>query len=284
MYRFAFSLCVYFYFSLHVFSQCDQECDDPFTCTITKKNSTKRFYDLSFNPGDSFTKCKNHFCIGGKRLEILRDPTSEEGYSGSGDIVDFECSGRIGGRERMMIVTVNVSWQRCIIMLAEERDLALNQTTSMASFSFEFADDGADSREPSSQSKDGLDVTKKLDEQKEIPDVPFAVIEQVPIFPGCEGAGNNDALKACFSEKTQAFVNRNFNKDLAGKLGLSGRQRITVQFKIDKNGHVVDVRARASHPELEEEAKKAVMSLPQVTPGKQRGQNVGVLYALPIIL
>ena len=228
--------------------------------------------------------CKNHFCIGGKRLEIVRDPTSEEDYSGSGDSIDFECSGRIGGRERMMIVSVDISFRRCVIMLAEERDLSLNQTTSMASFSFELADSGADSSKPSSQSKDRLEVTKKLDEENEIPDVPFAVIEQVPIFPGCEGAGNNDALKACFSEKTREFVNRNFNKDLAGKLGLSGRQRISVQFKIDKNGNVVDVRARASHPELEEEAKKAVMYLPQVTPGKQRGQNVGVLYALPILL
>ena len=54
-------------------------------------------------------------------------------------------------------------------------------------------------------------------------------------------------------------------------------------FKIDKFGNVVDVRARAPHTKLEEEAVKVVRSLPHMTPGKQRGVPVGVLYGLPII-
>ena len=38
------------------------------------------------------------------------------------------------------------------------------------------------------------------------------------------------------SQKITKFVQRKFNTDLAGDLGLSGRQRISVIFKIDKNG------------------------------------------------
>jgi len=119
--------------------------------------------------------------------------------------------------------------------------------------------------------------------EEEIADVPFAVIENVPIYPGCENAGNNNAKKQCMSEKIQKFVQKKFNTELAGDLGLEGRQRISVQFKIDKNGKVTDVRARAPHPRLEKEAIEVVQSLPNMTPGKQRGKAVGVLYALPIL-
>ncbi|MEZ4875667.1 MAG: energy transducer TonB [Flavobacteriaceae bacterium] len=120
-------------------------------------------------------------------------------------------------------------------------------------------------------------------EEEEIADVPFAVIENVPVYPGCENAGNNEAKKACMSEKIQQFVSKKFDTELANDLGLEGRQRISVQFKIDKNGNVVDVRARAPHPRLEQEAINVVKSLPKMTPGKQRGKPVGVLYALPIL-
>ncbi|QNJ97822.1 energy transducer TonB [Constantimarinum furrinae] len=120
--------------------------------------------------------------------------------------------------------------------------------------------------------------------EEEIADVPFAVIENVPIYPGCESAGNNAAKKACMSEKIQKFVQKKFDAELANDLGLdAGRQRISVQFKIDKNGNVTNVRARAPHPKLEQEAIDVVNQLPKMTPGKQRGKAVGVLYALPIV-
>jgi protein TonB len=121
-------------------------------------------------------------------------------------------------------------------------------------------------------------------EEEEIADVPFAVIENVPIYPGCENAGNNEAKKKCMSEQVMKFVQKKFDNELANDLGLdAGRQRISVQFKIDRSGNVVNVRARAPHPRLEQEAIKVVQQLPKMTPGKQRGKAVGVLYALPIV-
>ena len=85
------------------------------------------------------------------------------------------------------------------------------------------------------------------------------------------------------SDKIKKFVQKKFDKELANELGLSGRQTIRVQFKIDRNGNVVNVRARAPHPKLQQEAIKVVKALPKMIPGKQRGIAVGVLYALPII-
>ena len=119
--------------------------------------------------------------------------------------------------------------------------------------------------------------------EEEIADVPFAVIENVPIYPGCESASGNAGKKACMSEKVQKFVQKKFDTELASELGLEGRQRISVVFKIDRNGNVVDIRARAPHPRLEKEAKDVVSQLPKMTPGKQRGKAVGVLYSLPIL-
>jgi len=122
----------------------------------------------------------------------------------------------------------------------------------------------------------------ELEEIDEDIEVPFAVIENVPIYPGCE-KGNNDAKKKCMSEKIQKFVQKKFNTDLAGDLGLSGRQRINVIFKIDRNGDVVGVRSRAPHPKLEKEAARVINLLPKMKPGKQRGKAVTVPYSLPIV-
>jgi protein TonB len=119
--------------------------------------------------------------------------------------------------------------------------------------------------------------------EEEIADVPFAVIENVPIFPGCENMKDNNSRRACMSEKIDAFVKRRFNTELANDLGLDGRQRIAVQFRIDEKGNVTNVMARAPHPRLEAEAKKVISELPKMTPGKQRGKPVGVLYSLPIL-
>ena len=113
-------------------------------------------------------------------------------------------------------------------------------------------------------------------------EVPFAVIENVPVFPGCE-SGDNNAKRDCMSKKIQDFVNKKFNTELASELGLSGRQRINVIFKIDKSGAVTGIRARAPHPGLEKEAERVIGMLPNMQPGKQRGKAVTVPYSLPIV-
>ncbi len=133
---------------------------------------------------------------------------------------------------------------------------------------------------PSSPSADGISVTKEYRQSK---DVPFAVIEQVPVFPGCENLASNDEQKKCMSDKIQEYVNKNFNTGLGKELNLKGTNRIIVQFKIDKQGNIKDVKSRAPHPDLEVEAERVINSLPSMKPGKQGGTEVGVVYSLPIV-
>ncbi|GAA3646357.1 energy transducer TonB [Flavivirga jejuensis] len=122
----------------------------------------------------------------------------------------------------------------------------------------------------------------EVEEVEEDIDVPFSVIENVPVFPGCE-KGNNTKKRDCMSKKISQFVSRKFNTELASDLGLSGRQRINVIFKIDKTGNITGIRARAPHPGLEKEAARVIGLLPKMKPGKQRGKPVNVPYSLPII-
>ena len=113
-------------------------------------------------------------------------------------------------------------------------------------------------------------------------DVPFAVIDEVPVFPGCENLEGNEARKECMTQNVNDFVNKNFNISLGKELGLTGINRIYVQFRINDSGLVEVMGVRAPKPELAEEAKRVVNLLPQMTPGKQGGQEIGVLYSLPI--
>lgn len=124
-------------------------------------------------------------------------------------------------------------------------------------------------------------VEHKPDEKVET--VPFTLIEDVPIFPGCEELNDNAARKICMSEKITTYVNKNFNKDLGSELGLFGINRITILFQIDTEGNIINIQSRAPHPRLEEEAEKLIKALPKMEPGKQRGKPVNVSYALPII-
>ena len=125
------------------------------------------------------------------------------------------------------------------------------------------------------------EIVNVEEEEDIMEDVPFAIIEDVPIFPGCKGS--KAQLKECLQEKITQHVNRKFNSELASDLGLApGVKRIFVMFKIDKTGNITDVQARAPHKRLQDEAIRVVESLPKMIPGKQRGRPVGVKYSLPI--
>ncbi|MDY7394587.1 energy transducer TonB [Aureibaculum sp. 2210JD6-5] len=127
------------------------------------------------------------------------------------------------------------------------------------------------------------EVKEVVEEEVVVDDVPFAVIEDAPIFPGCKG--NKAELKKCLSEKILAHVGKNFDTNLTQELGLeAGKKRVIVLFSIDRNGNIAKVQARGPHARLEKEAIRVVQSLPKMIPAKQRGVPVGIKYTLPITL
>ncbi|WP_117881800.1 energy transducer TonB [Aureibaculum luteum] len=118
--------------------------------------------------------------------------------------------------------------------------------------------------------------------ESDIAPIPFTVLEEAPIFPGCEDL-KNEAAKTCFTKQMTKFVNRNFDASIAEGLSLSGKQKIYAQFTIGKNGLVTDIQIRAPHKSLEKEALRVIEKLPEMIPGKQRKKAVPVKYTLPII-
>ncbi|WP_341215365.1 energy transducer TonB [uncultured Wocania sp.] len=119
-----------------------------------------------------------------------------------------------------------------------------------------------------------------VEEVDEDVEVPFAAIEDVPVFPGCEGQPR-DKMKDCFQKKIQEHVVKNFRyPELATEMGIQGR--VSVIFVIDSKGFTTKVRSRGPDKILEKEAERIIGLLPKMTPGKQRGRSVKVSYAVPI--
>jgi len=128
-----------------------------------------------------------------------------------------------------------------------------------------------------------VSVEKTPGRDQEIESVPFAVIEEVPVYPGCENLETNEEKKTCMSERVTEFVNKSFDTSLGKKLGMTGINKIYVQFKINEKGNVEFMGSRGPHPALEKEAERIVKLMPKMTPGVHGGEKVNVLYALPIV-
>ncbi|QOD59968.1 energy transducer TonB [Polaribacter haliotis] len=127
------------------------------------------------------------------------------------------------------------------------------------------------------------EIVEIAEVEEVVEDVSFMIIEDVPVFPGCKGS--KQELKDCFSKMVQKHFVRKFDAELPNELGLSsGKKRVSIMFKIDKSGNVVNVQARAPHPKIKSEVLKVMKLLPKMKPGKQRGKPVGVKYSIPFTL
>ena len=111
-------------------------------------------------------------------------------------------------------------------------------------------------------------------------DIPFAIIEDVPLFPGCERVPKSERRK-CFQTQIQKHINKNFRyPEIAQEMGIQGR--VFVQFMIGKDGSISGIRTRGPDKNLEKEANRIISKLPKMTPGKQRGRPVRVPFSIPI--
>ena len=97
----------------------------------------------------------------------------------------------------------------------------------------------------------------------------FDVVEQMPSFPGGMGA-----LMSWLSQNIKYPV-------IAAENGVQGR--VIVQFVVEKDGSITDVKvAKSVDPSLDKEAARVVGSMPHWIPGKQNGSAVRVKYTVPV--
>ena len=111
-------------------------------------------------------------------------------------------------------------------------------------------------------------------------DVPFAVIEDVPVYPGCERVSKSKR-RECFQERINQHIKKNFRyPEIAQEMGIQGR--VYVSFVISTDGSIINVRSRGPDKNLESEAERIIGRLPRMIPGKQRGRAVRVPFSIPI--
>lgn len=117
-------------------------------------------------------------------------------------------------------------------------------------------------------------IDEKID--YEILELPFAVIEDVPVFPGCEGV-----IK---SERATSFLNeleKHFNKHLtypAEAIEKNIKGRINVEFIIDREGNIVNIQTSKGNLILQNEVKRIISLLPKMKPGKHGGIIIRVKF------
>ena len=125
----------------------------------------------------------------------------------------------------------------------------------------------------------GQDNVKIVEEQVDV-DIPFAIIEDVPLFPGCERVTKSDR-RNCFQKKMNQHIAWNFRyPEQAVLSGIQGR--VFVMFTIGKDGSIINIRTRGPSRILEDEAKRIITKLPQMTPGRKRGRAIRFPFSIPI--
>ena len=111
-------------------------------------------------------------------------------------------------------------------------------------------------------------------------------VDQLPVFTideanlnGRKSSGSSND----FHKQVRGFIMKNFNAGLAKEIGLSkGSQKIWTVFIINESGKVTNVKVRAAHPKLKEEALRVIYLLPKMKPAMKEGKPVSMKYTVPI--
>ncbi|MBQ1973884.1 MAG: energy transducer TonB [Paraprevotella sp.] len=98
----------------------------------------------------------------------------------------------------------------------------------------------------------------------------FEVVEDNPEFPG--------GMEACLR-----WLGENIKyPSICQEQGVQGR--VMVQFVVNKDGSIVDVKTvRSPDPYLTKEAERVVKLMPRWRPGRQGGKPVRVKFVLPVM-
>lgn len=114
--------------------------------------------------------------------------------------------------------------------------------------------------------------------------VPFAVVEQIPLFEVCKNVDKKDQMN-CFQEEISKHIKKELKYPKEAKKN-KVEDRVVTVFEIDKQGKVINIHVRGKKSEyqllFEAEAKRIIEALPQFSPGLQREKPVVVKYGIPI--
>lgn len=115
----------------------------------------------------------------------------------------------------------------------------------------------------------------------------FKIVEEMPRFPGCEDQDlSKEAKENCGKTRMLEYIYTNLKYPASAKeSGVEGT--VIVQFIIDKTGSLRDIKVirdvgAGCGDEVVRVLQKMIDEGIQWVPGKQGGENVNVLYTLPV--
>ena len=124
----------------------------------------------------------------------------------------------------------------------------------------------------------GQNANKKKNENE--PEKQFVIIDEVPMFRSCKNVFKSQR-RECFQNKMTKHIYKHFYyPKYAFNRGIQGR--VFVQFIIEKDGSISEIKTRGADKSLEKAALKIIKKLPKLIPGKANGKPVRVPYSIPI--
>jgi len=130
---------------------------------------------------------------------------------------------------------------------------------------------------------EGIDFLNNLNQDELLSSVadPFEIIDEFPVFPGCEDL-KESKKRLCFQYQIKEHIRRNFRyPEIAQEKGIQGR--VLVQFVLGKDGRVRGLSSSGTtSPALKQEAEIIISLLPKIKPAKKNGLRVVVPFSIPI--
>ena len=126
---------------------------------------------------------------------------------------------------------------------------------------------------------------KKGDSNTEKP-VEFMMIQNPPVYKGCEGYKSTSSKSICSNKKLMEHIDKNFDTSVSANTNLeAGDYELTVVFIVDKQGLVTNIETKGNdYKPFVNEATRLIRSVPQYSsPGRQREKVVNVRYTIPIV-
>ena len=111
-------------------------------------------------------------------------------------------------------------------------------------------------------------------------DIPFAVVEEKPMFEECRGVATSKQF-SCFKKCLDKYAALHFRfPEEYTEACVQGK--VIVSFLIKTDGCIEIIRTRGPDKLLEREAQRIIEALPRLIPGRQGGKPVSVTFAYPI--
>lgn len=109
----------------------------------------------------------------------------------------------------------------------------------------------------------------------------FKVVEEPPIFAGCQDVAGATLRNNCSQKKLMEFISNNLKYPSEARAnGVKGL--VVVSFIVEKDGSISSPQVvRSADKGLDQEALRVVQNMPTWIPGKQKGIPVRVQFNIP---